>query len=430
MVCSLICAVLSAAFAEGERVAFFGDSISQNGYQTFQIQLFQTLRHPGKPVRIENIGTSGDTASGGLDRWDWDAKPYDPETVFVMFGMNDFGLNNWKSVWPTDAKNAAVRERSLAAYRTAMAKLVERIGGEGRRVVLLTPTPYDSYRTEEGGQWNRGADYGLSCCAEIVRALGREKNVPVIDLHGPLSAFYATHVDLKLNSDRIHPGPAGSLLMSTLIWRALGETNAIGRLELDAGGSGTVSVDYAPNALPFPDAPEYRMMAEGWPLLRELNREELVVKNLPAGRYALKANGKGLAECSSEELADGVSLATLETPNLLLARNAHEVACRLQRLVEQMRSVRIYAHEAETKGVDVDDAVQLKAWIDAELKKSESSPYGSWRRHCLGLLAKHYPARRERNAELDGYRAELNAVRPVAWRLEIVPTGLTGARHD
>ena len=47
-----------AGFAPGERVVFFGDSITHGGGYIFHIQMFEDLRYPGSGTVMLNAGIS------------------------------------------------------------------------------------------------------------------------------------------------------------------------------------------------------------------------------------------------------------------------------------------------------------------------------------------------------------------------------------
>lgn len=409
-------AAASVAWSPGETVAFFGDSITQNGHQIFQLQLWQVLRHPGVPVRLVNIGKSGDWVGGAMGRWPWDGRSVKADRLFVMFGMNDIGLPLWRTVEPSDAANAAARERKLRVFEGDFKSLANMIAGDARDVMILTPSPYDVWSSVPADN-RAGADGALARIAGITRHVASDLGMNLIDLHTPMAEFYRTHPELKLNGDRIHPGETGSLLMSTLIWKALGETNEIGHLELDAKGATTVSVEYVPKALPFPDSAAYRTLRPHWPLLEELNREVLCVRGLPSGRYVVSADEKHLGTYLAEDLSRGLNLALLETPSLHRSREADLTREKLRKQVEQLRSVLIYAHEAE-RAVGCANQKAVDLWLAAELSKPKCD---GWRRRCLALVREHYPVLQQRKNEVDSLYEKLLAVRPMTYRLSVSP---------
>jgi len=78
-------------FRDGDRVCFVGDSITKQGGYHAQILLFYATRLPEVRVQMWNCGIAGDTAAGGVKRYDWDIAPHKPTVVSIMMGMNDVG---------------------------------------------------------------------------------------------------------------------------------------------------------------------------------------------------------------------------------------------------------------------------------------------------------------------------------------------------
>ncbi len=83
-----------AAETAGKKIKLvaFGDSLTA-GYglrpaEAFPVQLEIALRAKGFNVEVVNSGVSGDTASAGLERYDW-AVPEDTDAVILELGAND-----------------------------------------------------------------------------------------------------------------------------------------------------------------------------------------------------------------------------------------------------------------------------------------------------------------------------------------------------
>lgn len=83
-----------AAQTAGKKIKLvaFGDSLTA-GYglrpaEAFPVQLEIALRAKGFNVEVVNSGVSGDTASAGLERFDW-AVPEDTDAVILELGAND-----------------------------------------------------------------------------------------------------------------------------------------------------------------------------------------------------------------------------------------------------------------------------------------------------------------------------------------------------
>lgn len=212
-----------APFSKGERVVFLGDSITRQGWYEADVQMWLDAARPELGVKVVNAGVSGDTADGALMRFDWDLKPMRPDRVFVMFGMNDVDVKLYTGQ-PAGEEPAAKRGEKIAAYERNMRTLVDRILAEGWRLVLMTPTPYDEYsKTNKGQMWKGANEKGLSECAEIVRRIAREKNVPLVELHRPLTEAWKAAADGDgFTVDRVHPSEAGYRLVAAEILKAAG----------------------------------------------------------------------------------------------------------------------------------------------------------------------------------------------------------------
>lgn len=81
-----------ASAKETIKLVAFGDSLTA-GYgvapqDAFPVQLQAALGARGLKVEVVNAGVSGDTASAGLERFDW-AVPEDADAVIVELGAND-----------------------------------------------------------------------------------------------------------------------------------------------------------------------------------------------------------------------------------------------------------------------------------------------------------------------------------------------------
>ena len=355
-----------APFVAGERVMFYGDSITTHNYFTYQIEFIEALRHPEKPMLTVSRGHAGDTAKGGFARWDWDAAPTPSDRVFVMFGMNDIGRGDWKDATP-DAATAARRAKSIATYAEYTRKLVDKILAGGRRLTLVTPSPFDQYTpTEPPENIPFCNDPGLAACAQIVRKLADEKGLEVLDYHGPLTAFLKAHPGFGLLAkDRVHPDGKGGLLMAVLALEQAGELDFADETAFDAKGAAEVAFDYLPKHLPYPRTADYLTVNAVHSLDGRLSRETVRIANLPAGKYALAGNGIEFGVFTADELAKGVDFALYETPSMQQAKKAantfNERRSRMQ-MSRRLVSTRVFLHMA---GVDESD----RAAVDAEIAK-------------------------------------------------------------
>ena len=239
-----ICALAAAVVPE--KVAFFGDSITEGGRYLTHMQLFSALRHPGAGIECYNVGKGGDTA---------------------------------------------------------------------------------------------------------------KKDLKTVELNRSMTELLKAHPEAGLvGGDRVHPTDAGQYLMACLCLEATGANPIVDRTTIDAAGRDVFDFEYAPKALPLPVTSLYKAIEKVWPVTERLNRELLTVRNLPAGRYALKADGREIGRYSAAELAAGVNLALLDTPNARRAARAehlrarlHQIACDFRSDIRLVQRDALKAEERETR---------------------------------------------------------------------------------
>src|SRR5262245_59470968 len=80
-----------ALLRAGDRVVFFGDSITEQRLYTRYVEEYGYLRRPDLDVRFWNAGWGGDTAERARGRFARDVMPLKPTLVTLFFGMNDGG---------------------------------------------------------------------------------------------------------------------------------------------------------------------------------------------------------------------------------------------------------------------------------------------------------------------------------------------------
>src|SRR3979490_3119479 len=98
---SLFMALAAAAFAQGDfylkpgdRVVFYGDSITDQRLYTTFAETYAVTRFPNLDVKFVHSGWGGDRVTGGgggtIDvRLQRDVYPYKPTVMTIMLGMND-----------------------------------------------------------------------------------------------------------------------------------------------------------------------------------------------------------------------------------------------------------------------------------------------------------------------------------------------------
>ena len=439
----------AAPFAKGERVTLLGDSITHGGKYGANLQLFWDLRFPGSGTRIMNCGISGGTADGGIKRWDHDVLAQKPDRIFVMFGMNDVGHSNY-SAGLDPAKAKAGRAATDARYATNMAEIATRTLAAGKRLAIITPTPYDEYGTNYTAAARTNCNtIGLTHLAEICRALAAERNAELVDLHAPLTRFVREQRDFALcRADRVHPTEAGHVIMTAEILSQMGVSPYVAQVEIDAAaaravkadgaavshlvGGGGVSFDYAPACLPFPTPPEYKRAAAVYPVTEKMNLEILKVTGLPSGRYVLSADKDELGQFTAEELAAGVNLALLPTPGAKLAMAAWNVSRELATLQARLRTIKHMEIIAANRGADLSspESVQEKIAEFVEGLRKRGASHATYYARCFEQYKKTKPQENEIREQEDRCREQLRAVAAKKWNARLTLTSAAGGKAN
>ena len=107
-----------------------------------------------------------------------------------------------------------------------------------------------------------------------------------------------------------------------------------------------------------------------YPLTDAVNREILTVRNLPSGRYALKADGESLGTFTDGELLAGVNLALLPTPGAKRAKEAWAVSREVLAAQERLRSIVFVEVTAAAFGADPTDFADVCEKVAGHVRRS------------------------------------------------------------
>src|SRR5262245_58222454 len=133
---------------EGDRVVFYGDSITDQRLYTLYTEVFAVTRFPSRSINFIHSGWGGDRVSGGgggpIDlRLKRDVIAYKPTVITVMLGMNDASYR---------AFDQAIFDRYASGYTHLVESLKEAL--PDLRMTLIAPSPFDDVTrppTFEGG---------------------------------------------------------------------------------------------------------------------------------------------------------------------------------------------------------------------------------------------------------------------------------------
>src|SRR5271168_4543179 len=130
------------AIKEGDRIVFYGDSITDQRLYTTFVETYIVTRFPSMNVAFVHSGWGGDRVTGGgggpVDtRLVRDVFAYKPSVVTVMLGMND-------------ASYRAFDQKIFDVYAKGYSHLVESLKSNlpGVRITLIQPSPYDDVTRE------------------------------------------------------------------------------------------------------------------------------------------------------------------------------------------------------------------------------------------------------------------------------------------
>ena len=327
------------AIHKGDRVVFYGDSITDQRMYTILAEEYIVTRFPNLDATFIHSGWGGDRVTGGgggpIDlRLNRDVDAYHPTVVTIMLAMND---GNYKAYDPTTFQTYADGYKHLAD------KLEK--DNPGVRLTFIQPSPYDD--VTRPGNFEGGYNAVLVRYGQYLKELSGPEHATVADLNTPVVAMLqkadATNHDTaaKILPDRVHPGWGGHLLMAEGLLRAWHAPSVVSTVTIDAksgkttaenarvekvsltGSGGTISWAETENALPFPIQPPDAKNADSFNLALQssdfvdaLDREMLTATNLPAASYSLRIDDQEVGKFTREQLAGGINLATLPTPML------------------------------------------------------------------------------------------------------------------
>jgi lysophospholipase L1-like esterase len=326
----------------GDRVVFYGDSITDQRLYTTFTETFVLTRFPSLDVTFTHSGWGGDRVTGGgggpIDlRLERDVFPYRPTVVTIMLGMNDGSYR---------AFDQALFDTYSHGYEHIVQSIKEH--APGVRITAIEASPYDDVTREP--MFPGGYNAVLMRYSQFVRELAQKEHLQDADLNTSVveALRKANSKDAanasKLLPDRVHPAAAGHLLMSEALLKAWHAPSVVSSLTIDVtregladsqnvtvtnlknDGSGSLAWDEVEGSLPMALDPKDRLLPlalASSDYIDALDREMLKVSGLKPGRYTLKIDGAGVGTFDADDLGKGVNLATSDTPMLRQALEVH-----------------------------------------------------------------------------------------------------------
>lgn len=328
---------------DGDRVVFYGDSITAQRLYTAFTETYVVTRFPRLNVTFVHSGWGGDRVTGGAggeieQRLKRDVFAYKPTVMTIMLGMNDGGYRLF---------DADLYRVYSAGFRHIIQEAKSTLPGV--RITVIEPSPFDD--VTRAPNFEGGYNGVLRRYSQFLAEISKEDGLTLADMNGPVVAALekAKSSDAELAQrilpDRVHPGPSGHWLMAEALLKAWNAPAIVTDVEIDAAGkrvsradnstltdlkneNGRVSWTQLDNALPLPinlQEKEVALVARSSDLIQALDREQLRVNGLAPGHYGLKIDGEDVGAFSNNELATGINLAILPTPMLKQAKAVHDL---------------------------------------------------------------------------------------------------------
>lgn len=371
------------ALKSGDRVVFYGDSITDQRLYSVFTETFVHTRYPKLDVSFVHSGVGGDTVTGGwagpIDlRLKRDVAPYKPTVVTIMLGMNDGGYHPFE-------------QATMDRYTSGYEKLIQLLKQEapGARITLIQPSPFDEVTRPpiKHGGYNAS----LVKMSEFLATMAAREHFLLADFNTPLVKMLEKanaedfEIAQKIIADRVHPGTSGHLVMAEQLWKAWHADGGVSRVTIFAGKGMTAFVGGSPNrkakiedlklgetiswtsteeSLPMPvdmSDPTIDLALRSAGFNEDFNKEELTAFDLKAGYWALLIDGQQIKVFTAEELNKGVNLATLQTP---MWRQARAVQTLVERRAE-IHNIRWRSIEVPLADYQLSQAAPAMATLDA-----------------------------------------------------------------
>jgi lysophospholipase L1-like esterase len=203
-------------FAQGQRVLFIGDSITDcgrrdanapygNGYVS-QVRNFVIARYPERRLQIENRGIGGDTVRHLAARWEADVMAEAPDWLSVMIGINDV----WR-IFDSDGVGAVAIEEYETTYRRLLREAVDR---NDCKLIIAEPFMIEIDRSHP--MRARMDEYG-----QVARSLAAEFGAVNVRTQDAFDAALESTTSRDWADDQIHPNGPGHAVIAQAFLKAI-----------------------------------------------------------------------------------------------------------------------------------------------------------------------------------------------------------------
>jgi len=213
---SILLVLMSASSVNQKRkkIIFFGDSITQagvnpGGYIDDLKKMLVAQKEEGS-YELIGAGIGGNKVYDLYLRMDSDVIVKRPNIVVVYVGVND--------VWHKQSSGTGTDADKFEKFYKA---IITKLQKDDIKVVLCTPAVIG-----EKTDFTNQLDGDLNKYSNIIRALAKANNLPLVDLRKAFLEYNLQHnPDNKekeiLTTDRVHLNAAGNQLVADEMWRVL-----------------------------------------------------------------------------------------------------------------------------------------------------------------------------------------------------------------
>jgi hypothetical protein len=208
----------SFAFSGGDVVAFTGGEDVVESQRNGYFEMLSLLAFPGQDVRYRNLGWEGDTAYEqrrdlNFNSWSNQLRRVNATIVFAQFGQSE----------------SLQGKEMLPRFITAYEKLLDIFAEGKRRIVLVSPTPFERMGSLLPDVSARNDELGLY--VEAIRGLAQKRGCRFMDLFTPLRKFAGR--EPPLTRDGLHLGSHGHWLAARETARQLGLPMPAAKVKVD-----------------------------------------------------------------------------------------------------------------------------------------------------------------------------------------------------
>ncbi len=177
------------------------------------VESWLTATRPADHIRVVNRGVSGHTVLDLAVRWQTDVLDLKPDLVSIFIGVNDV----WRQFdTPLRTETHVLPGRYEQTLESLVARTLPALPAGAGGLLLATPFFIEPNRADP--MRARMDEYGA-----IVRRLAEKNGAHFLDTQAAFDAVLAHVHPMALAWDRIHPQPAGHMILARAFLGVLGE---------------------------------------------------------------------------------------------------------------------------------------------------------------------------------------------------------------